>query len=71
MKLIIPRAFAAKWNFITLVTGVSHERLQVYHRWLAYACFVLALVHTFPFVVFRRWKGQVLISLFLTGLQLT
>lgn len=25
--------FATKWNPITILTGVSHERLQVYHRW--------------------------------------
>ncbi|KAK5693632.1 hypothetical protein LTR97_010201 [Elasticomyces elasticus] len=30
-------ATAAKSNWITLVTGVSHERLQVFHRWISYA----------------------------------
>ncbi|KAH6641959.1 FAD-binding domain-containing protein [Boeremia exigua] len=44
-------ATASKANWITLTTGVSHERIQVFHRWTAYAFFVLALMHTFPFIV--------------------
>ena len=27
--------FATKVNLIGMVTGVSHEKLQVYHRWTA------------------------------------
>lgn len=49
---------AAKANWVTAVTGVSHEKLQVFHRYLSYAMFVLALVHTFPFIVFHIWKGD-------------
>ncbi|ODN80045.1 hypothetical protein L202_03904 [Cryptococcus amylolentus CBS 6039] len=43
--------FATKWNPITILTGVSHERLQVYHRWSGWIMYVLALVHTFPFII--------------------
>ncbi|OJJ95982.1 hypothetical protein ASPACDRAFT_126255 [Aspergillus aculeatus ATCC 16872] len=46
-------ATATKTNWITLFTGVSHEKLQVFHRWIAYAFFVLALLHTFPFIVYH------------------
>ncbi|KAF5007836.1 hypothetical protein FDECE_5862 [Fusarium decemcellulare] len=46
-------ATATKTNWITLLTGISHERLQVFHRWIAYAFFVLALLHTFPFIVYH------------------
>lgn len=46
-------ATATKTNWITLLTGVSHERLQVFHRWIAYAFFILALMHTFPFIVYH------------------
>ncbi|KAF4442811.1 hypothetical protein F53441_11639 [Fusarium austroafricanum] len=46
-------ATATKTNWITLLTGVSHERLQVFHRWTAYAFFILALLHTFPFIVYH------------------
>ncbi|KAI6909861.1 hypothetical protein KC318_g2798 [Hortaea werneckii] len=51
-------ATAGKSNFITLLTGVSHERLQVFHRWISYAFFVLALIHTFPFIVYHVWQGD-------------
>ncbi|RMX78287.1 hypothetical protein D0869_09203 [Hortaea werneckii] len=51
-------ATAGKSNLITLATGVSHERLQVFHRWISYAFFVLALIHTFPFIVYHVWKGD-------------
>ncbi|QYT00175.1 Ferric-chelate reductase [Trichoderma simmonsii] len=46
-------ATATKTNWITLLTGVSHEKLQVFHRWISYAFFLLALMHTFPFIVFH------------------
>ncbi|KAI5475398.1 hypothetical protein MNV49_001466 [Pseudohyphozyma bogoriensis] len=42
---------ATKWNFITVLTGVSHEKLQVYHRWSGWIMYVLALMHTFPFII--------------------
>ncbi|OAG06197.1 uncharacterized protein CC84DRAFT_1092426 [Paraphaeosphaeria sporulosa] len=52
-------ATATKTNWITLVTGVTHERLQVFHRWISYAFFVLALLHTFPFIVYHiRWHDM-------------
>ncbi|PVH69992.1 hypothetical protein DL98DRAFT_149286 [Cadophora sp. DSE1049] len=52
-------ATATKTNWITLLTGVSHERLQVFHRWIAYAFFVLALLHTFPFIVYHiHWHDM-------------
>lgn len=50
-------ATSTKSNMITMLTGVSHEKLQLFHRWISYACFVLALIHTFPFIVFNVWKG--------------
>ncbi|KAG8959944.1 hypothetical protein FRC03_007276 [Tulasnella sp. 419] len=49
--------FATKWNIITLLTGVSHERLQVYHRWVAWVMYVLALIHTFPFIILNIKNG--------------
>lgn len=55
-------ATSSKSNLITGVTGVSHEKLQVFHRWISYACFVLALIHTFPFIVYHIWKGDMVES---------
>lgn len=51
-------ATASKANLVTLITGVSHEKLQVFHRWIAYAFLVLALIHTFPFIVYHIWAGD-------------
>ncbi|PVH95905.1 hypothetical protein DM02DRAFT_720569 [Periconia macrospinosa] len=51
-------ATASKTNWITLFTGISHEKLQVFHRWIAYAFFVLALIHTFPFIVYHIHLGD-------------
>lgn len=56
----MPFVFATspKSNMVTGLTGVSHEKLQVFHRWISYAMYVLALIHTFPFIVFHIWKGD-------------
>ncbi len=51
--LTLPSATASKANWITLLIGVTHEKLQVFHRWISYAFFVLALMHTFPFFVYH------------------
>lgn len=50
-------ATAGKSNWITLIIGVSYERLQVFHRWISYAMYLLALIHTFPFIVYNIRMG--------------
>ena len=50
-------ATAGKSNLITALTGVSHEKLQVFHRWISYACFITALIHTFPFIIYNISQG--------------
>lgn len=40
------------------MTGVSHESLMIFHSWVGYAMFVLALIHTFPFIVYHIWLGD-------------
>ncbi|PWY77914.1 ferric-chelate reductase [Aspergillus eucalypticola CBS 122712] len=60
-------ALSAKANLISTLTGVPHEKLQVFHHWTSYAMFVLALVHTFPFIIYHidqgdmvdQWKTEV------------
>jgi predicted ferric reductase len=52
---------AAKRNMISVLTGVSHERLQVFHQWVAYFMFILALLHTFPFIYFNAQAGMSMI----------
>ena len=44
-----------KANFISIMTGIGHERLNVLHRWLAYMCLLLSLIHTVPFYVTPIW----------------
>ncbi|TGO91061.1 hypothetical protein BPOR_0040g00050 [Botrytis porri] len=51
-------ATATKTNWITMVTGVPYEKLQVFHRWISYAFFTLALMHTFPFIVWHIHNGD-------------
>lgn len=51
-------ALGIKPNFISMVIGISHERLNVIHRWLAYLCLFMALVHTIPFYITPVWEGD-------------
>lgn len=44
-------ALSGKANLITLLTGISHEKLNIIHRWVAWLCFGLSVVHTVPFIV--------------------
>lgn len=44
-------ALAGKVNFITMLTGISHEKLNIFHRWISYMCLFLSIVHTVPFIV--------------------
>ena len=44
-------ALSGKVNFITLLTGIGHERLNVLHRWVSYMCLGLSIAHTVPFLV--------------------
>ncbi|KAI4142339.1 MAG: hypothetical protein LQ340_007376 [Diploschistes diacapsis] len=48
-------AISMKANFISIITGIGHERLNVLHRWMGYICLVLALIHTIPFYVTPVW----------------
>jgi predicted ferric reductase len=51
-------ALAGKANIITILTGYSHEKLNVFHRWTAWITFVLSLIHTIPFFVASLRMGQ-------------
>ncbi|KAL6451535.1 FRE7 Ferric/cupric reductase transmembrane component 7 [Candida maltosa Xu316] len=41
---------AGKSNAITLLTGVSYEKLNTFHQYTGVACFVLSVIHTIPFI---------------------
>ena len=61
---------ATKWNLVTCLTGTSYEKLQVYHRWMAWimcrcstrfdmlTADILALIHTFPFIILDIKRGE-------------
>ncbi|KAG9773008.1 putative FRE ferric reductase-like transmembrane component, partial [Aureobasidium melanogenum] len=40
---------ATKANPISMLTGIGHERLIVLHRWTAYLCTALAIIHAVPY----------------------
>jgi predicted ferric reductase len=49
-------ALSMKANLITMMTGIGHDRLGVFHRWGGYLCLFLALVHTVPFYIQPVWE---------------
>lgn len=42
-------ALASKANVISFMTGIGHERLIVLHRWGAYLCIILSIIHAVPY----------------------
>lgn len=43
-------ALSMKVNPITVLTTISHERLQLYHQWLARLITLFGFIHTIPFL---------------------
>ncbi|SMQ49596.1 unnamed protein product [Zymoseptoria tritici ST99CH_3D7] len=62
-------SLSMKANFITLLTGIGHERLNVLHRWLAYLCMILSIIHTVPFYVTSDREGLVIFKNMLRAQQ--
>ena len=56
---VVNSILATKANLIASLVGTSHENLILWHIWVAWAMFVLALIHTFPFIVYHIWKGDI------------
>uniref|UniRef100_A0A060T4X6 ferric-chelate reductase (NADPH) n=1 Tax=Blastobotrys adeninivorans TaxID=409370 RepID=A0A060T4X6_BLAAD len=50
-------AFSGKTNVVTMLTGVSYERLQVFHQTVAWMSLFFAWVHTIPFFLAFVWEG--------------
>ena len=42
---------SGKYNLITLMTGISYERLNLLHRYLGYICLGLGVVHSIAFAI--------------------
>ncbi|OAA47291.1 Flavoprotein transmembrane component [Beauveria brongniartii RCEF 3172] len=58
---------SSKANVISAVTGIPPEKLNVWHSWVSWAMFVLALIHTFPFIIYRRDVTHDLHKTWITG----
>lgn len=41
---------AGKSNMITLLTGISYEKLNSIHQYVGVASFILSIIHTIPFI---------------------
>ncbi|KAL2871554.1 putative metalloreductase transmembrane component [Aspergillus lucknowensis] len=54
-------AMSTRANFISMLTGIGHERLNVLHRWAGYICLFLSLIHTIPFYVTPIWEYGMLV----------
>ena len=48
----------SRTSFVTAITGISHERLQVAHRWVSYLMFASALIHTVGLGVVGHHAGM-------------
>jgi len=55
-------ALATKANFISMLTGLGPERLNGLHRWSAYICLFLCLVHMIPFYITPIWEDGAMIN---------
>lgn len=53
-------AMSTRANFIAMLTGIGHERMNVLHRWAGYICLFLSLIHTIPFYVTPVWEHGML-----------
>lgn len=42
---------------VTLLTGLDHEELIVFHRWFGWSVFGLSVAHTVPFSVAPLYDG--------------
>ena len=44
-------ALSGKYNLVTLLTGISHEKLNFLHRWCGIIYLFFGIVHTVPFLI--------------------
>ena len=44
-------ALSEKANLVTLLTGLGHEKLNIFHRWVGWSVFGLSIAHTIPFII--------------------
>ncbi|KAK2592030.1 hypothetical protein QQS21_010263 [Conoideocrella luteorostrata] len=64
-------AFGTKANVVSVLTDIPPEKLILWHNWVSWAMFVLALVHTFPFIVYHNYIGDTAVTWQTGGVWLT
>jgi predicted ferric reductase len=50
-------ALSGKYNLVTLLTGISHEKLNFLHRWCGIIYLFFGIVHTIPFLINNYRSG--------------
>ncbi|PHH73311.1 hypothetical protein CDD82_5541 [Ophiocordyceps australis] len=63
--------FGAKANLVSALIGTPPEKLNVWHNYLSWALFTLALMHTFPFIVYHGSRGDTVDEFHKNGVWLT
>lgn len=53
---------ASKRNYISYLTDISHEKLQVFHRWTAFFMFITGAIHAFAFIYKNAKEGTLMDS---------
>ncbi|OWB63278.1 hypothetical protein B5S29_g4245 [[Candida] boidinii] len=50
---LVPFIFvlSGKQNIISTLTGISYEKLNIFHQWASILCFILGWIHTIPFYI--------------------
>lgn len=56
-------ALAGEASLVAMLTSISHEKLNVLHRWVAYFGFGLSIAHTIPFFVASYQGGYARVKL--------
>lgn len=51
-------AIGAKANLITILTGISHEKLNFWHRWIGRVMWIMAMIHGFSYITARAKQGD-------------
>lgn len=56
---LVPIIFilSGKSNIISQLTGISYEKINVYHRWVSFMCCLLGWVHTIAFYYQAVYEG--------------
>ncbi|OWB62393.1 hypothetical protein B5S29_g3319 [[Candida] boidinii] len=57
---LVPFVFllSGKQNIVSTLTGISYEKINIYHQWASILCLLLGWVHTIPFYIQNSREGD-------------